>query len=170
MGYKEMKDLIERRRSARSGGPLLAGALIDVLHLAWLNPPSAGGFRTIKPYVAVGEVRDIEPGVYLYNGDLKKEQGIEVADSYLSHAAGAMSAARTPPAVILLRPEWSNLKEKYGANAFALATREAGVWLGILSLVSIASGVGGCCLGPKAWGKDDLAAFALWGQTEERKQ
>ena len=161
-----VEEAIRRRRSVRSGGPLTLAQLARVLHLSSMSPPSAGGFRTIQPYVAIGEVEGAEPGIWHYrreDANLLRVEGLEAADSALSRASGAMGSDTCPPAVILLRADWGRLRGKYGANAFALATREAGIWLGLLSLAAVASDAGGCCLGPAGWGEEDMAAFALWG-------
>ena len=166
-----LHEIVAARKSTRSGGPITTEHLGGVLHLAGSNAPSAGNFRTIRAVVAAGSVEGLGCGLWLYDPRkhcdslLHRIGGTDDADAALSAAAGAMRADTVPPAVILLKAlDADPLCNKYGANAFALSTREAGVWLGLLSLAVVAAGIGGCCLGPAAWnGGECKAAFALWG-------
>ena len=88
----------------------------------------------------------------------------EAADAALSRAAAAQNVAHHPGAVVLLRGEPGRLVPKYPPRSHhALMAREAGVWLGTLGIVATGFDIGGCCLGPAAWGVEDMAAFALWG-------
>lgn len=149
------------RCSTRSGGPLSLPQVADVLTNTDLAVPSAGSLYAIVPHVALAEPW----GVFRFEPDVLHEvAGGEAADLALSRAAAAMHTAVFPPAVVLLRGEPSRLEPKYPKRAHhALMAREAGVWLGTLGIVAAGFGIGGCCLGPAAWGEEDMAAFALWG-------
>ena len=142
------------RRSTRQGGPVSPEQVAELLRLAGSNPPSPGGFRTIYPVAAFE----------WHEGELERRE----ADLALSRASGALQGP-VPPAVVLLRAKWGPLRDKYGPGAVSLAVRETGVWMAYLGLACVELGLGGCCLGPAAWGEEDLGAFAVFGPVDKEK-
>ena len=162
-----LEQALAERRSTRTGGALSFGNLSTVLWHTSRRPPSAGGLRTVHAVVAASGVEGVPDGVWrlVESGrTLLRGDGQEAARTVLGAAGGAMQQGTTPPAVVLLRADWTAIRKKYGRAAIPLAVREAGVWIGVLGLVCAAAGVGGCALGPATWGRHDLGAFALSDQ------
>lgn len=133
-----VEEAILNRRSIRSysTGEITAGEVSQLLWSAqgitsqWggRTAPSAGALYPLELYLVVGDVKDIEKGIYSYEPD--KHELIKVRDGDvrkdLAEAAVNQSAVRDAAINIVFSAVYERITKKYGERGIRYVHMEAG--------------------------------------------
>jgi SagB-type dehydrogenase family enzyme len=159
-------DVLARRRSVRSFGPLASSSLARLLDLVFalqwsasaddggtrrFRPvPSAGARHPLAPLVLIENIDSLDAGLWRFDPDARKLYLITVAREALDRTWRAACDAGTfktrPPAIVVLAAKFDATLARYPAGA-ALVWRDAGVALGTLHLTATHLGLASCILG-----------------------
>lgn len=151
--------LRERRsvREFRKGEPLTLG---EVSQLLWASQgitrtdggrtsPSAGALYPLEVSVAVGEVRDLSPGVYRYDPAGHDLQLFTVGDVRMQLSEGAIdqSVIKEALLVIVVSAVYERTTTKYGARGVRYVHFEVGHAAQNVSLQAVSLGLGATVIG-----------------------
>lgn len=158
-------DVLARRRSVRTYGPLTAGQLVRLLDLVFalqrsapaddggtrrFRPvPSAGARQPLAPLVLVENVDSLAAGLWRLDPDARQLHLITTADTLTRpwrYACDAGTFETRPPAIIVLAAKFDATLARYPAGS-TLVWRDAGVALGALHLAATDLGLASCILG-----------------------
>lgn len=167
-------DVLTRRRSVRSYGPLAADQLLRVLDLVFalhrsepaddggtrrFRPvPSAGARHPLVPLILVDNVDRLDAGMWRLDPDARQLHLVS-ADDALTRPWRAACDAGTfetrPPAIVVLAAKFDATLARYPMGS-ALVWRDAGVALGALHLAATYIGLASCILGTAGILEGDL--------------
>ncbi|WAC92228.1 nitroreductase family protein [Mycobacterium sp. Aquia_213] len=159
-------DVLSRRRSIRSYGPLTAASLARLLDLVfalqWSAPaddggmrrfrpvPSAGARHPLAPLILIEKVVSLDAGLWRFDPDARQLHLVtNICDSLTrpwQAACDAGTLETRPPAIIVLAAKFDATLARYPAGS-ALVWRDAGVALGTLHLAATDLGLASCILG-----------------------
>lgn len=159
-------NVLARRRSVRTYGPLTAGQLARLLDLVFAlqrsvpaddggtrryRPvPSAGARHALAPLVLIENVGGLDAGLWRFDSDVRQFHFITPAGDTLTPPWRAACDAGTfetrPPAIVVLAAKFDATLARYPAGS-ALVWRDAGVALGTLHLAATELGLASCILG-----------------------
>ncbi len=158
-GEVSLEQTLVERRSVRQYGdePL---ALEEVSQLLWAaqgvthprgfrTAPSAGALYPLETYVVVGNVKDLQPGIYHYaphshsislkmDGDKRDE---------LARAALGQSPVRNAPATIFFSGVYDRTMKRYGERGVQYVHMEAGHAAQNVALQAVSLGLGSVMIG-----------------------
>lgn len=158
-GTVSLEQTLQHRRSQRqySDKPLSLGQVAQLLwaaqgvtHSGGLRTaPSAGALYPLDTYLIVGNVLDLESGVYLYvpnsHALIRKASGEK--RPHLSRAALGQLPVRDAPATILFTAVYDRITSKYGPRGQQYAHIEAGHAAQNITLQAVALGIGSVVIG-----------------------
>ena len=111
--------------------------------------PSAGALYPINVYAVVGNVNELEPGVYKYRPrthDLVETGNVDKRDA-LCRAALVQTTIRQAPVVIVLAANFEKTTVKYGRRGFRYVLLEAGHAAQNICLQAVAMQLGSVVIG-----------------------
>lgn len=156
MGLEQLLAVLVRSYRVQDAG-------VDHLGSEWsLRPvPSAGATHSFDLLVIVADVRDIEPGQYLFDAHRGGLQRLdpswnEYADALEKAALLAARRLDPAPATILLVAATARITARY-SSALTLLLRDAGVLLQTLHLVATDLGLASRILGTAGHSPDEPA-------------
>ena len=137
-GEKSLEQLLKQRRSQRAYVDT-ALTLADISQLLWSaqgithlqgfrTAPSAGALYPLELYLVVGNVSDLEQGIYHYQPD--KNQLLKTSDDDVRHALSGATFSQEwvmqAPIVIVFTANYERTTEKYGERGIQYVHMEVG--------------------------------------------
>ncbi len=113
--------------------------------------PCAGASYELEIYLAVNNCDGLEPGFYHYDAGTHALVPIEVPakelKAMLARGATAMGVSAPPQVLITIAARFGRISWKYGAIAYSLILKDAGILTQSLYLMASGMGLGGCAIG-----------------------
>lgn len=125
------------------------GELMDARTSATRSYPSAGGIYPLDFYLIVGDVNNIESGVYRYNHANHSLEKVADSDirSEMAVAALGQRYVAAAPAVIAVAADFSRTESRYGSRAQRYVLLDAGHSGENISLAAASIGLGSVAIG-----------------------
>jgi len=130
------------------------------------SSPSAGGIHPIHVYVIVGDVENVEQGIYKYNFDNESLEIFREGDvrNGLSKACLGQKALLTAPATILFAVDFEKIGRRYGERKIKYGAMDCGHYGQNVYLACEALGL--CTVAVGAFSDDELAQFMSLPENE----
>ena len=135
-GTLSLEEVLNTRKSVRDykSQPLTPEDLSNILWAAYgenkwrKTTPSAGALYPLYVYALVGEVENLEKGVYLYNPDSHSIKRVSKKDirAQLSNAALSQGCVREAPLVLVICADYKITTVKYGERGMRYVIMEVG--------------------------------------------
>jgi SagB-type dehydrogenase family enzyme len=113
--------------------------------------PCAGAAYELEVYLAISNCEGLDPGFYHYDAGAHALVRIEVPakelKAMLARGASAMGVHTPPQALITIAARFGRISWKYGAIAYSLILKDAGILTQSLYLMASGMGLGGCAIG-----------------------